>query len=91
MPKLCEFETCRFRATYGITSDPIRCYAHKVSNMKLSSSLCKCGKIPNFNFEGLKPKFCSQCKMSEMIDVNHEKCFCGKSIPNFNFMKIQDW
>ena len=84
MPKLCEFETCRFRATYGITSDPIRCYAHKVSNMKLSSSLCKCGKIPNFNFEGLKPKFCSECKTNEMIDLKHKNCFCGKSQPTYN-------
>ena len=80
MPKLCEFETCRSRATYGINRDPIRCFQHKETYMKLSSVFCNCGKnLPNFNYEGLTAKFCSECKTIEMIDVNHKKCFCGNS------------
>lgn len=85
MPKLCEFETCRVRATYGLNCDPIRCFEHKENSMKLSCILCKCGKIPNFNFEGLKPKFCVSCKTLGMIDVKIPKCFCGKSQPIYNF------
>ena len=85
MPKLCEFETCRNRATYGITSDPIRCYVHKEENMRLSCTMCKCGKHPFFNFKDMTPKFCSVCKLDGMIDVKNSKCFCGKSQPRFNY------
>jgi hypothetical protein len=86
MPKLCEFETCRSRATYGINCDPIKCFEHKEDNMKLSSGLCKCGKkFPNFNFEGLKPKFCVNCKTFKMVNVKKTRCFCGKSQPIYNF------
>ena len=84
MPKLCEFATCRVRATYGTNCDPIRCNIHKEKHMKLSSSMCRCGKIPNFNFEGLNPKFCSLCKTPQMIDLKHKKCFCGNSQPTYN-------
>ena len=38
MPKLCEFETCRNRATYGTNSNPVRCIIHKEINMKASFS-----------------------------------------------------
>jgi hypothetical protein len=52
MPKLCEFETCRNRATYGITSDPIRCNIHKEEYMKLSDRLCKkCSKLLHIDFD----------------------------------------
>jgi hypothetical protein len=54
--------------------------------MKLSSRFCNCGKnLPNFNFDGLPAKFCSECKTENMIDVNHKKCFCGKSQPTYNY------
>ena len=86
MPKLCEFETCRIRATYGINCNPLRCFEHKEINMKLSNSLCICGKIPVFNYKGLKPKFCTNCKENEMINVKCKKCFCGKiDYPIYNF------
>ena len=86
MPKLCEFETCRHRATYGITSDPIRCNIHKTEHMKLSDRLCKkCSKQANYNFKGLKANFCVSCKEDNMIDVKNSKCFCGKSQPRFNY------
>ena len=85
MPKLCEFETCRNRATYGLNCNPIRCFEHKESNMKLSSNLCPCGKQPFFNFKDMTPKFCAVCRKDGMIDVKNKKCFCGKSQPRFNF------
>jgi hypothetical protein len=86
MPKLCEYETCRTRATYGINCEPIRCFQHKLVNMKLSSTLCKCGKTgPNFNYDGMKAKYCSECKMENMIDVKHKKCSCGKCQPTYNY------
>ena len=87
MPKLCEFETCRNRATYGINSEPIRCKQHKESNMKLSTKLCPCGKQPTYNLQGLPPKYCSECKTVEMIDVHHKKCIeinCN-IIANYNY------
>jgi hypothetical protein len=89
MPKLCEFETCRFRATYGFNCEPIRCYTHKEDKMRLSCIMCKCGKIPNYNFEGLKPKFCIDCKDILMIDVKNPKCFCGKSQPTYNIKGLK--
>ena len=85
MPKLCEFEICRNRATYGFNCNPLRCFEHKASNMKLSCTMCKCGKQPFFNFKDMPPKFCSVCKLDGMIDVKNTKCFCGKSQPRFNF------
>ena len=85
MPKLCEFETCRNRATYGFNCNPIRCFEHKENIMKLSCNLCKCGKQPFFNFKDMPPKFCSVCKTDGMIDVKNSKCFCGKSQPRFNY------
>lgn len=89
MPKLCNFENCRIRATYGINCDPLRCFEHKDSNMKLSNNLCKCGKQPFYNFKGLPPKFCSVCKIDGMVDVKNKKCFCGKSQPRFNFENLK--
>jgi hypothetical protein len=38
---------------------------------------------------GLLPKFCSNCKEVDMIDVSHKKCFCGKSQPSFNYEGIK--
>jgi hypothetical protein len=64
MPKLCEFETCRSRATYGVNCNPIRCKQHKEENMKLSTTLCSCGNRVNYNITNLPPKFCFICKLS---------------------------
>ena len=87
MPKLCEFETCRNRATYGVNCDPIRCFEHKENNMKLSSTICKCGNKVYYNLEGLKPKFCSKCKPDGAINVIEQLCLIkGCNIkPNFNY------
>jgi hypothetical protein len=89
MPKLCEFETCRNRATYGVNKNPIRCLTHKDKDMKLSSSFCYCGKnSPNYNLCGMPAKFCSKCKTDDMIDVKHKKCECGKSQPTYNYIGL---
>ena len=85
MPKLCEFETCRNRATYGINRNTLRCFEHKENNMKLSCSLCHCGKAhPTYNLEGLKYEYCASCKTNEMTDVKNNKCYCGKINPIYN-------
>ena len=87
MPKLCEFESCRNRATYGINCNPIRCKEHKNDNMKLSSKLCICGKQPNYNLQGLPPKFCSECKPINAVDVKHKYCIENNCniIANYNY------
>ena len=85
MPKICEYENCWNRASYGLTSNPIRCKEHK-ENMKLSSNLCKCGSTrPFYNLKGLVARFCSKCKTPEMINTKTRKCNCGKHAPCFNF------
>ena len=87
MPKLCGYENCRNVSSYGINCEPIRCKKHKDDNMKLSSSLCKCGKQPSYNLKGLTAKFCSDCKPENAIDVKNKKCnfeSCNKT-PNYNY------
>jgi hypothetical protein len=87
MPKLCEFENCKKVSTYGINCNPIRCANHKEQNMKLASSLCLCGKQAHYNFDGLKPKFCANCKPENSINVKNKKCIfenCNK-MPNYNY------
>jgi len=49
----------------------------------------KHGTRASFNLEGLPPRFCVKCKTDDMIDVNHKKCYCGKSRPNFNFAGLK--
>ena len=86
MPKLCEFNNCRERASYGIKRNiPTRCKKHK-ENMRLASMICLCGKTrPNFNNEGeTKPLYCSECKTDTMVDVRNKKCVCEKAQPSYN-------
>jgi hypothetical protein len=92
MPKLCEFETCRFRATYGVTCEPIRCKKHKNEDMRLSCNICifdNCRKTPKFNYEQeTKPLYCSEHKLINMVDIRSKKCKfpnCNKKQPCFNF------
>jgi hypothetical protein len=88
MPKLCEFETCRNRATYGTNCNPVKCKEHKDDNMRLSSSLCECGKQKRCNFKGLNPLYCANCKPDiNMIDVKQKVCIfndCDK-YPCYNY------
>lgn len=86
MPKLCEHQNCRERATYGLKRGcPLRCVEHK-ENMKLASLLCMCGKAqPSFNEVGQTTAICcSSCKTDSMIDVRNKRCRCGKAQPHFN-------
>ena len=86
MPKICNYQNCRKRASYGVKrNEPLRCKLHK-ENMKLSSLICQCGKSqPNFNEPGETTAICcSSCKTDTMIDVKHKKCQCGNAIPYFN-------
>ena len=76
MPKICNYQNCRKRASYGVKQDePLRCKLHK-ENMKLSSLICQCGKSqPYFNEPGeTTPICCSSCKTDTMIDIKNKKC-----------------
>ncbi len=43
-------------------------------------------KTATFNFTGLKPKYCGNCKEDGMVDVYNPKCItCNLKQPNFNF------
>ena len=38
-----------------------------------------------YNFAGMKPEYCNNCKKPDMIDVKNPKCIkCNLKIPNFN-------
>ena len=85
MPKICEFENCRNRASYGLTyGKGIRCKIHR-ENYKPHLDICHCGSAkPSFNMKGLKPQYCIKCKSSDMINVIHKLCHCGSTRPIFN-------
>lgn len=86
MPKLCQYENCRNRASYAeFYGIPIRCKIHK-ENLKSQYSICNCGsKFPIFNYNGLKQEYCSKCKLDGMVDVFNNKCSCDSAQPSFNF------
>ena len=86
MPKICNYQNCRKRASYGVKrNEPLRCKLHK-ENMKLSSLICQCGKShPVFNEpDETRAICCYSCKTDTMIDVKNKRCQCGKNRPNFN-------
>ena len=86
MPKICEYQNCHKRASYGLKrGSPLRCNEHR-GDMKNASKICKCGKArPNYNKPNEKRAVCCvSCKTDEMIDVNNIRCKCGKAQPNFN-------
>ena len=85
MPKICNYQNCRKRASYGVKrNEPLRCKLHK-ENMKLSSLICQCGTTrPYFNEPGkTTPICCYSCKTDTMVNVVSKKCQCGKH-PIFN-------
>jgi hypothetical protein len=86
MPKLCDFQNCRKRASYGLIRNcPERCTIHK-ENRKLVSMICNCGKArPHFNEVGETfAVCCSSCKTATMVDVKSKKCNCGNAQPTYN-------
>jgi hypothetical protein len=85
--KLCNYETCQKRASFGLNRyDLQRCPTHATEEMKRCSTLCKCGEAhPNFNLPGEKRAICcSNCKTADMVDVMSKKCKCGKAQPHYN-------
>ena len=88
MPKLCEFENCKNRASYGkYFGKPLRCKTHK-ENYKQISRVCLCGKVePSFGYENEKSKCCYSCKYNNMINLKNinKKCKCGTNCANFNY------
>jgi hypothetical protein len=86
MPKLCQFENCRNRASYAeFYGIPIRCKIHK-EKLHNQYRICHCGsKFPIFNYKDLKPEYCTKCKLDGMIDVFNDKCSCSSVQPSFNF------
>jgi hypothetical protein len=88
MPNLCCFENCRKRAYFGENKKCVVCKEHNTNNWSdIISSKCFCGKASKlYNFEGLKPMYCSLCKKDEMINcVVSKKCGCG-NIARFNYL-----
>ena len=85
MPKLCQYQNCRKRASYGYFYQmPERCKEH-AEDRKPQYRICVCGKAqPTFNFPGEKRKYCVQCKKEGMVDVISKRCDCG-SLATFNF------
>lgn len=85
MTKLCQFENCKNRATYGTNSIPIRCITHKECNMKASCGLCICGKYAIYNFIGKSAAFCNSCRTEDMVNVKDKKCKCGNGLKIYNY------
>ena len=85
MPKLCEYQNCFNRASYGFNKLE-RCNIHKEDRKYIDKRICQCGKAqPSFNLPGEKKAICCfSCKTDDMVDVIHKKCLCGKSQPVFN-------
>ena len=44
---------------------------------------------PSFNHQGLKPEYCSVCKLDGMINVKLKRCHCGKTQPIFNYQGLK--
>ena len=45
--------------------------------------------MQTLNYTGLIAKYCSKCKLENMLDVTHPACFCQKSQPTFNYEGLQ--
>jgi hypothetical protein len=88
MPNLCCFENCRKRAYFGEDKKYVVCKEHNTNNWSdVISSKCFCGKANKlYNFEGLKPMYCFQCKKDGMVNCAAKiKCKCGKTA-RFNYI-----
>ena len=86
MPKLCNHENCRRRASYAATyGNPDRCKEHK-GERKPQYAICQCGKVqPNYNEPGEKRAICCmECKTGTMVNVKSKLCQCGKAHPIYN-------
>ena len=64
MPKLCQFENCRKRASYALTyGKPDRCKEHK-ENRRPQYNICRgvgCNTHPVYNYDGQsKALYCKE-------------------------------
>jgi hypothetical protein len=97
MPKKCEIEDCNNIAHYGSIDDfKIKyCRDHKniednLIDIRFKNNYCKSCYIVqgSYGYENDKNNlFCKNCKLVDMIDIKHHKCFfedCNKQ-PNYNF------
>jgi hypothetical protein len=88
MSTQCIENGCKRKAIFNIKGNPpIFCGPHKKDGMVNINKLCKiCYNItPNYNLEGLTARYCKECKLSDMIDVNCLKCIkCKKPYPLYN-------
>jgi hypothetical protein len=83
--RLCEVETCRFRASFAPTRQDkaVRCAKHKlesdVNREKKPCTVCKNTK-PNFGPPGKKGAVrCGDCRIEGDVDLNNDKCIeCEK-------------
>lgn len=93
MPKYCNFEDCRIRASFGYPdSSPEYCKRHKSDDMvDVLSRKCsypECRTQPSFNYPGTDLSiFCAKHKKPDMIVTKINKCLmpeCSR-IAHFNF------
>jgi EsV-1-7 cysteine-rich motif len=81
-------DVCGLIASFGFKGDMAKfCSKHKEEGMvNLISKMCrKCMlKRPTFNYSGLKPEYCKDCKDDEMINVENSNCVCGRVKATFN-------
>jgi hypothetical protein len=92
MPKICEEQNCKNKATLGIDANkPLRCKEHPLDGMKPVAGKCTiCGKgYPTFNYIGEKKrKWCVFCKPDDpkIVDIKSKMCPCGTTA-NFGYEK----
>jgi hypothetical protein len=79
--RLCEVETCRFRASFAPTHEstkPCRCADHKLStDINWEKKTCateNCDKKPSFAPPGDPAVRCKTCRIEGDVDVNNKKC-----------------
>ncbi len=90
MPKLCEYQTCRNRASYSYfygKSD--RCKTHR-EDRKPQYEICTCGSSsPTFNYKGeIRASYCKKCRTENMVNFKNSTCQeddCN-IIPKFNYI-----
>jgi predicted GIY-YIG superfamily endonuclease len=71
------------------------CSEHKEKGMidlRVLNNMCEiCEKVQaNYNYNGLKAKFCCSCKTDDMINVRSPKCVkCNINLPIYNYKDMK--
>jgi hypothetical protein len=88
----CCFKGCSTRPNFNFEGIKKATYCKEHADKDMVDVLakkCFCNKVqPNFNYIGLKPKYCASCKLVDMVDVSNIKCECGKAA-NYNFIGLK--